>query len=37
MAKKKSYEVAKQEAWEKASVKGRVWKKALGLMNTRND
>lgn len=30
MAKKQSYEVAKQEAWEEAGVKGRVWKKALG-------
>lgn len=29
-AKKKSYEIAKQEAWEEAGVKGRVWKKALG-------
>ena len=29
-AKKMSFEVAKEEAWEEAGVRGRVWKKALG-------
>ncbi|MBB3302203.1 8-oxo-dGTP pyrophosphatase MutT (NUDIX family) [Rhizobium sp. BK077] len=30
MAKKRSFEVAKQEAWEEAGMKGRVWKRSLG-------
>jgi 8-oxo-dGTP pyrophosphatase MutT (NUDIX family) len=30
MAKRTSFEVVKQEAWEEAGVKGGVWKKSLG-------
>jgi len=30
MAKKTSFEVAKQEAWEEAGIRGRVWKKSIG-------
>ncbi|WP_156436937.1 NUDIX hydrolase [Sinorhizobium sp. Sb3] len=30
MAKKSSFQVAKEEAWQEAGVKGRVWKKSVG-------
>ncbi|WP_208722832.1 NUDIX hydrolase [Rhizobium vallis] len=30
MAKKSSFEVAKEEAWQEAGVRGRVWKKSVG-------
>lgn len=30
MAKKTSFEVAKEEAWQEAGVRGRVWKKSVG-------
>jgi 8-oxo-dGTP pyrophosphatase MutT (NUDIX family) len=35
IAKKTSSEVAKQEAWEEAGIRGRVWKKSIGSFEYR--